>query len=111
MISRLLSRRDLQELGIKYTPQHLARLIKAGKFPRPLKPSGAPNGQNAWFEHEISKHLEMCARENAGPDQGSASACQPDEAAPGGRGQPLEESTATGSTPVPSAKRREERRR
>jgi len=76
MISRLLTRHELKTLkGIHYSPQHLDRLAKTGKFPRPFKPSGSPRGLNHWWEHEIDQHLENCAKQNAGPNEGPASAC------------------------------------
>jgi len=58
---RLLSFPELRtEKGVRYSRQHLHRLVKAGKFPRPIKISGAANGANAWDEDEIDQHLETC---------------------------------------------------
>ncbi len=55
-MARLLSYADLRDRGIKYSKQHLNRLMKRGLFPRPVK-LGA-GGINTWLEHEIDRHLE-----------------------------------------------------
>ena len=59
---RLLYGPDLRDRGIKYSRQHLERLIKARKFPAPVKPgagtAGAGTGANAWIEHEIDAYIE-----------------------------------------------------
>jgi predicted DNA-binding transcriptional regulator AlpA len=47
----------------KYSRSHIYRLVKAKKFPAPVKPSGTPNGANAWFDDEIDEHLEARATE------------------------------------------------
>jgi prophage regulatory protein len=58
---RLLSFPELRtEKGIHYTRQHIHRLIRAGRFPKPIKLSGLSNGVNAWPEDEIDQHLERC---------------------------------------------------
>lgn len=51
-----LSFPDLRERGIRYTRQHLYRLIKANKFPRPIR-----LGENrlAWIESEIDQYLKQ----------------------------------------------------
>ncbi len=61
---RMLDISDLREKGIKFSRQHLHRLIRAGKFPRPAK-LGA--NTNAWPEPEIDEYLKDCiqARDNA----------------------------------------------
>ena len=48
---RFLYPEDLHALGIRYSRQHLHRLIKAGIFPAPVKPGSG--GHNAWLENEI----------------------------------------------------------
>jgi predicted DNA-binding transcriptional regulator AlpA len=59
---RLLSFPELKtRKGIKYSRQHVARLVKAKRFPAPIKPSGLPTGENAWFDDEIDAHLKACA--------------------------------------------------
>ena len=51
---RILSLNDLRELGIYYSRVHIYRLVKAGKFPAPIKV-----GQNriGWVESEIDEWL------------------------------------------------------
>ena len=76
---RLLSFADLHELkGITFSRVWLTKLIKAGKFPRPvkpgaggIKPTGIPvkpgvGNINAWFEDEIDAYLDelAAARDN-----------------------------------------------
>jgi prophage regulatory protein len=51
-----------QEKGIPYTPEHLARLEKLGKFPQKIKMSYR---QVAWFEDEIDAWLEELAAARA----------------------------------------------
>lgn len=46
---RILSKRQLKEL-VLYSPQHIARLEKAGKFPRRVQVG--PNGVG-WIEAEV----------------------------------------------------------
>ncbi len=52
---RMLDLSDLRDRkGIKFSRQHLYRLVKAGKFPRPVKLGG---NTNAWVEAEVDKYL------------------------------------------------------
>jgi prophage regulatory protein len=54
---RALSFADLRAKGVLFTRQHLHRLIRQGRFPRPFKM--APGGSaNAWCEDEIDKYIE-----------------------------------------------------
>jgi prophage regulatory protein len=70
---RFLSRPELDsEKGIKFSRQHLMRLINAGKFPRPVKLGGNPLGGNSWLESEIDEYLERCLAERDA--KGSAAA-------------------------------------
>ena len=48
---RLLDSDDLWACGIRFSRQHLYRLIKAGKFPRPIKLGSG--GRNAWLASEL----------------------------------------------------------
>ncbi|MGA2313393.1 MAG: AlpA family phage regulatory protein [Xanthobacteraceae bacterium] len=68
---RLLSFAELQtEKGIKYSRQHIFRLVRSGRFPRPLKPSGSAKGVNAWSEAEIDAHIQArLAERDAGAPQ------------------------------------------
>lgn len=54
-VKRFLSRTDLVLKGINFSRQHLHRLIKAGKFPRPVK---LGENRNAWPEREIDAWLD-----------------------------------------------------
>jgi prophage regulatory protein len=60
---RLINWEGLHEKGIDYSKPHLWRLIKAGKFPAPVK-IGA---KNAWPESEIDQLIEdrIAARDQA----------------------------------------------
>ncbi len=51
---KILSLEDLRERGILYSRVHIGRLVKAGKFPAPIKV-----GQNriGWVEREIDEWL------------------------------------------------------
>ena len=51
---QLLDRNGLREKGIKFTKQHIDRLIRQGKFPRPIK-IGA--NTNAWISSEIDEYV------------------------------------------------------
>src|SRR5829696_5838407 len=53
--------RDLPSFGICYSPTHLNRLIKAGKFPKPFKIS---EHRNAWWKSDIVAFLEKQASES-----------------------------------------------
>jgi prophage regulatory protein len=53
---RFLYPEDLRARGIKYSRQHLHRLIKAGIFPAPIKPG--TGGHNAWLESEIEAYQQ-----------------------------------------------------
>ena len=60
---RMLDLSDLWEMGIKFTPQHLNRLVRAGRFPAPVKLGANQargcrrSGRNAWPTPEIEKYL------------------------------------------------------
>ena len=51
----LLDREGLRERGIKFTRQHLHRLVRNEKFPKPVRV-----GENtlAWVATEIDQYLE-----------------------------------------------------
>ena len=50
---RFLSYEDLRARGIRFSKMHIHRLVRAGKFPRPVKLGMGANAANAWPEHEI----------------------------------------------------------
>jgi predicted DNA-binding transcriptional regulator AlpA len=58
---RVLGYQDLSRKGIKYTRQHIHRLVRKGRFPPPFKMSGGDSGPNSWLEHVIDQHIEACA--------------------------------------------------
>ena len=51
---RLLDYQGLAAKGIKYSRAHIWRLIKAGKFPKPVK----IGDRNTWLESEIDDLIE-----------------------------------------------------
>ena len=51
---RILSKRQLREV-VLYSPQHIARLEKAGKFPKRVKLGLARVG---WIESEVLEWLQ-----------------------------------------------------
>ena len=57
-MTRLLSYDDLRGYGIRYSRQHLRRLVKAGKFPKPFQLNPGPTSPLSWTEGQIEKHLE-----------------------------------------------------
>jgi prophage regulatory protein len=60
---RLLVFKELKTIkGIPYTRQHIHRLIKDGRFPKPFKPNGSSCGVNAWDESVIDQHQEDCRK-------------------------------------------------
>jgi prophage regulatory protein len=56
-MSILLRYNDLASKGVRYSRPHLWRLIKAGRFPKPIKGLGS---ENCWLESEIDAHIEAC---------------------------------------------------
>jgi prophage regulatory protein len=62
---KILSFDDLRGKGIHYTRQHIHRLIRKEKFPRPFKL--VEGGNNTWTEAEIDQYLKdrIAAREGA----------------------------------------------
>jgi prophage regulatory protein len=52
---RVLGHEGLREKGIAFSRQHRQRLIKAGKFPAPIK---VGENTNAWVETEIDEYLK-----------------------------------------------------
>ena len=55
IVMKLLSKRQLKEM-VLYSPQHIARLEKAGKFPKrvPLGPNRV-----GWVEEEVLDWLQQ----------------------------------------------------
>ena len=57
---------DLASKGVKYSRPHLWRLIKAGRFPKPVKGLGS---ENAWLESEIDDHIAALVAARDGAEQ------------------------------------------
>jgi prophage regulatory protein len=53
---KFLNDTDLRARGINFSRQHRDRLIKAGRFPKPVKPGTGATGANAWVETEIEAY-------------------------------------------------------
>ena len=51
----LLDLEDLRKRGIKFTRQHLHRLVRNEKFPAPVK---VGENTNAWVETEIDQYMK-----------------------------------------------------
>lgn len=54
---RLLGFRDLRGKGIPFSRQHIHRLVRQKKFPRPGK---VGDRINAWLESQIDDYIEHC---------------------------------------------------
>ena len=54
-VMRILSKRQLKEL-VLYSPQHIARLEKAGEFPKRIQLGANRVG---WVESEVLEWLEV----------------------------------------------------
>lgn len=57
---RLLDLEGLRRKGITYSRVQLWRLVKAGKFPKPIR--GVGKG-NAWVESEVDSYLDRLVAE------------------------------------------------
>ena len=52
---KVLETRDLRERGIHWTRQHIYRLVKEGRFPKPFK---LGTKTNAWTVDQIDEYLK-----------------------------------------------------
>jgi predicted DNA-binding transcriptional regulator AlpA len=52
----LIPTAGLKAKGIQYHPDHIRRLVKQGRFPKPVKLNG-PLSPNAWVESEIDAYV------------------------------------------------------
>ena len=50
----ILDAKGLRQRGIPYSDTQLWRLVKAGRFPRPIKIGG---GRNAWLTTEVDQYI------------------------------------------------------
>ena len=60
---KLLRLPDLRRRGITYSRQHIDRLVKKKRFPKPVKPGGPGGNASAWIDYEIDDHLAMLVAE------------------------------------------------
>jgi hypothetical protein len=64
--SRIFTRLNLPEKGIKYSRQRLNELIKEGLFPSPDgRTTDHPNSPPWWFDRTIDSHLRDRAAKHA----------------------------------------------
>ena len=56
----LIDHEGLHARGINYSRAHIWRLVRDGKFPRPVK---LGVGRNAWLDEEITAWIEARVRE------------------------------------------------
>jgi predicted DNA-binding transcriptional regulator AlpA len=61
---RLLSFEDLKAKGVNLSRSQIHRLVKAGKFPAPIKLAKTVNGRNSWIEEQVDAHLMALATRN-----------------------------------------------
>ena len=62
---RILSFSELKaDKGIKFSRQHVHRLVQAGSFPRPVKVGANTNG---WIESEVDEYLIGCVNRRDQP--------------------------------------------
>jgi hypothetical protein len=54
---KMLSYEDLKDRGIRFHPASLSRMVRQGRFPRPVKLSGVPGGRKSWAEQVIDEWL------------------------------------------------------
>ena len=67
MSKKILSPHELKAVkGIRFSRQHLHRLIRAKKFPAPLKLGPATNG---WLESEVDAWITARAGEREGVEK------------------------------------------
>ena len=67
IVMRILSKRQLKEM-VLYSPQHIARLEKAGKFPKRVQIG--PN-RVGWVESEVLDWLQARLDRREEPDRHS----------------------------------------
>lgn len=64
---KLVRYRELPSYGVTFSRAHLTRLIREGKFPRPVKDASARNGAVAWLESDlIARHEALLATKIGG---------------------------------------------
>ena len=70
-MSQFMTKKQVQE-AVPYSNTHLLRLEDAGKFPKRIKPDGAPNGKAFWVREEVEGYIQaqIDNRDNS-PDDSS----------------------------------------
>jgi predicted DNA-binding transcriptional regulator AlpA len=56
-VTKLFDREDLVELGISFHRDHLRRLVKQNRFPKPFKVSPGDSGKLFWRAEDIEAFL------------------------------------------------------
>jgi hypothetical protein len=67
MAKLYLTYKDLQSRGHPYTPDHTRRLVKAGRYPAPVKMLGCRT--NLWLASEIEEYDRHMARQKTVPSK------------------------------------------
>ena len=57
MSKRFLSKKEVRD-RIKLSHTQIARLVTAGKFPKPLRLGPYPTSRTVWWEHEVEAWME-----------------------------------------------------
>jgi excisionase family DNA binding protein len=55
-VERLVSKKEAARLT-GYHPEHLMRLVREGKFPKPVRPGGTPTSSVRFVESELDAWL------------------------------------------------------
>jgi prophage regulatory protein len=56
-VTVLLSLADLRNRGVRFSRQHIFRLVRSQQFPAPIK-LGVGEGTNAWIEAEVEEFIK-----------------------------------------------------
>jgi prophage regulatory protein len=56
-VTVLLSLADLRSRGVRFSRQHIFRLVRSQQFPAPIK-LGVGEGTNAWIEAEVEEFIK-----------------------------------------------------
>ncbi len=57
MSKRFLSKKEVRD-KVKLSYTTIARLVKAGRFPKPLRLGPYPTSRTVWWEHEIEAWMD-----------------------------------------------------
>lgn len=57
---RLISAEELRErFGINYSRVHIYRMVRDGRFPRPVKLGPSRGARKAWFEDDVNAWFDQ----------------------------------------------------